>query len=87
MAIPLCKLAGTWQEIAARVPDFEARKLEVVVYDAAETQADAAEPDDPRLAIINAIAENTRQMQIAPDARDYLREGRAGGMFGYAPAE
>lgn len=81
MALPLCKLEGTWQEISARVPDFDTRKLQVVVYDAEETPAVPAESDDPRMAIINAIAEEVRQMDLAPDTRDYLREGRAGGMF------
>ena len=83
MAIPLCKLEGTWQEITARIPDFDTRKLEVVVYDAEETPVATKENDDPRLAIINAIAAEVRQMDLAPDTRDYLREGRAGGMYGY----
>ena len=41
MAIPLCKLEGTWQEITARIPDFDPRKLQVLVYDADEAQQDA----------------------------------------------
>ena len=36
MAIPLCRLEGTWQEITARIPDFDTRKLEVIIYDAEE---------------------------------------------------
>ena len=41
MAMPLCKLEGTWQEISERVPDFDTRKLQVLVCDADEAQQDA----------------------------------------------
>ena len=87
MAIPLCKLEGTWQEISARIPDFDTRKLEVIVYDAEAIPAAPNESADPRLAIINAIAAEVRQMDLAPDTRDYLREGRSGGMFRDAGTE
>ncbi len=97
MANLLCRLEGTWQEIAARVPDFDTRKLEVVVYDAEETQNDTSATvilqeagATTRLTlteILREIEERSRLMNPKPGATDWLREGRDGGMFGYDPAE
>ncbi len=38
--------------------------------------------EDPRLAILREIDARSQFMNPKPSERDYLREGRAGGMFG-----
>lgn len=38
--------------------------------------------EDPRLAILREIDARSQFMNPKPSGRDYLREGRAGGMFG-----
>ncbi len=92
MAIPLCKLEGTWQEITARVPDFATRKLEVIVYDAEETRQAASSTLSTGERIegrqktlteaLREIEERSRFMNPKPDSHDYLREARSGAMFG-----
>ena len=36
MTTPLLELEGTWEEIAAQIPDFAGQKLRVLVYPAEE---------------------------------------------------
>ena len=76
MAVPLCQLEGTWEEIVARIPDFSGRKLQVVVF-----SADAPESGVTLQSILNEIDACSAFMNPKPDVRDYLREGRAGDMF------
>ena len=80
----------------ARVPDFNTRKLEVVVYDAEEARQDTPDASSqnletapqPSLAdVLREIEERSRFMNPKPSTTDWLREGRAGGMFGYDPSE
>ena len=42
---------------------------------------------DPFLVILQEIVERTSKITSQPDTLDWLREGRSGGMFGYAPTE
>ena len=70
------ELEGTWEEIAAHAPDFAGRRLRVTVLPNIQSQ------DDPRLRVLQEIEVRSQTMNPKPDERDYLREGRAGAMFG-----
>ncbi len=70
------ELEGTWEEIAAHASDFAGRRLRVQVLPT------AAGGDDLRLQVLQEIEARSRSMNPKPDARDHLREGRAGAMFG-----
>ena len=49
---------------------------------ASEALPTVAGGDDPRLRVLEEIESRTHAMNPQPDQRDYLREGRAGAMFG-----
>lgn len=72
------ELEGTWAEIAAHEADFTGRRLRVQVLPM------TAGGEDARLQVLREIEERSRSMNPKPDARDYLREGRAGAVFGEA---
>jgi len=70
------ELEGTWEEIAAHEADFAGRRRRVQVLPI------TAGGEDPRLQALGEIEARSHSMNPKPDARDYLREGRAGAMFG-----
>ena len=80
MAIPLLELEGTWEEIAAQVPDFSGQKLRVLVYPA-EEDSTAAPATPPIAEVLAEIAETIPAAELAklpPDFTDqsgplYLR--------------
>ncbi len=57
--------------------------LEAEPLEAASTIPPEQPGEDPRWAILREIEKRNRDMKPKPnaDARDFLREGRAGGMF------
>jgi hypothetical protein len=78
------ELEGTWEEILAHASELAGRRLHVTLLpDAAEVPSDADTESRPsRLATALAeIGRRARHMSPRPDDRDFLREGRAGGMF------
>ena len=74
MAIPLLELEGTWEEIAAQVPDFSGQKLRVLVYPADENSAAAAttRPIAEVLAEIAATIPAAELAKLPPDFTDQL---------------
>ncbi len=80
MAMPMYQMEGTWEEITSHVPNFAGQRLRVEFYPVAEKKTPAKE--NPDVALLRGIAERTAQIESGPDTRDWLREGRAGGMFG-----
>jgi hypothetical protein len=90
MAYPLVSIEGTWEEIVTHAPEFAGRRLRVTVL--AEVGSDDAAPamrgcTSALGAALREIRERGAHMNPKPGTRDYLREGRAGGMFGYEPHE
>ncbi len=83
MTVPIYQMEGTWEEITHCVPPFAGQRLRVEIYPVEESIQSAQ--DDPRLEILREIAERTGRISPQADIRDWLREGRAGVMFGYAP--
>ena len=92
MFTPVLELEGTWEEIAPQLPDFNGHRLrisveveDVAIMDMAEEKARnngfTDEQLKQRLAKFQKIVERTSQIQSTPDTRDWLKEGRAGGMF------
>ena len=57
--------------------------LETDTQQAASTIPPEQPGEDPRWTVLRAIEERNREMNPKPrsDVRDFLREGRAGGMF------
>jgi len=76
MAQELLEVEGTWEEIAARAPEFSGHRLRVMVLP--ETSAQ----EDPRLDFLQEVEERSRSLNPKPDSRDLLREGREGAMYG-----
>ena len=74
MALPLLELEGTWEEIAAQVPDFSGQKLRVLVYPAEEnsTAASATRPIAEVLAEIAATIPAAELAKLPPDFTDQL---------------
>jgi hypothetical protein len=90
MPMPMMEFEGTWEEIAAHAPELAGRKVRLVVLQPEQRPAmgDLAHADvETKLAVLRQIECRSRGMRPKPDARDYLREGRAGAMFGYEPAD
>ena len=90
MAYPLVSIEGTWEEIVTHAPEFAGRRLRVTVL--AETEAATNEQGAPldavaRLARLQELDRLTADMHPKPDKRDWLREGRSGGMYGFEPTE
>jgi hypothetical protein len=74
MTIPLLELEGTWEEIAAQVPDFSGQKLRVLVYPAEENST-AAPPTQPIAEVLAEIAATIPAAELAklpPDFTDQL---------------
>jgi hypothetical protein len=74
MVIPLLELEGTWEEIAAQVPDFSGQKLRVLVYPAEETRIAATDtrPIAEVLAEIAATIPAAELAKLPPDFTDHL---------------
>ena len=81
MGTKLLEIDGTADEIAARLKEFADRRLHVVVSEAQSADR------DPRLELLREIRDRAATMNSRPVTRDYLREGRAGDMYGYEPGE
>ena len=76
MAHALLELEGTWEEIAARAPEFSGHRLRLIVLPENTAQ------EDPRLDFLQEIEDRSRFMNPKPDSRDLLRQGREGAMYG-----
>jgi hypothetical protein len=74
MATPLLELEGTWEEIAAQIPDFAGQKLRVLVYPVEETSTTAPDtrPMAEVLAEIAATIPAAELVKLPPDFTDQL---------------
>ena len=74
MTTPLLELEGTWEEIAAKIPDFSGQKLRVLVYPAEENSPEAHEtrPIAEVLAEIAATIPAAELATLPPDFTDQL---------------
>ena len=74
MSTPLLELEGTWEEIAAQIPDFSGQKLRVLVYSAEDHSPEA--PDTRSIAeVLAEIAATISTAELAalpPDFTDQL---------------
>lgn len=64
MTTPLFELEGTWEEIAAQIPDFASRKLRVLVYPA-EEHSTAAHDTRPITEVLAEIAATIPPAELA----------------------
>lgn len=74
MAIPMLEIEGTWEEIAAQVPDFSGQKLRVLVYPAEDNSA-VASATQPIAEVLSEIAATIPAAELAklpPDFTDQL---------------
>ena len=74
MSTPLLELEGTWDEIAAQIPDFSGQKLRVLVYPAEENSPETHETS-PIAEVLAAIAATIPAAELAtlpPDFTDQL---------------
>jgi len=74
MTTPLLELEGTWEEIAAQIPDFAGQKLRVLVYPAEEhsTAVPDTRPIAEVLAEIAATIPAAELAKLPPDFTDQL---------------
>jgi hypothetical protein len=74
MSTPLLELEGTWEEIAAQIPDFSGQKLRVLVYPAEESRPEAHDtrPIAEVLAEIAATIPAAELAKLPPDFTDQL---------------
>ena len=74
MTTPLLELEGTWEEIAAQIPDFAGQKLRVLVYPAEEnsTATHDTRPMVEVLAEIAATIPPAELTKLPPDFTDQL---------------
>jgi len=74
MSTPLLELEGTWDEIAAQIPDFSGQKLRVLVYPVEENSPEAHDTR-PIAEVLAAIAATIPAAELAtlpPDFADQL---------------
>lgn len=74
MAIPLLDIEGTWEEIAARIPDLSGKKLRVIVLPVEETSP-AQKDTRPIAEVLADIAAEIPPQEAAklpPDFTDQL---------------
>jgi len=74
MTIPLLELEGTWEEIAAQIPNFAGQKLRILVYPATEDSPDVSNtrPIAEVLAEIAAAIPGAELAKLPPDFTDQL---------------
>jgi hypothetical protein len=90
MTTPVKAIEGTWEEVVAHAPELAGHRVCVVVLpdDGPVPKAGVAAPDaSPLSRALREINARSLRMSPKPDLRDYLREGRSGDMYGYAPSE
>jgi hypothetical protein len=74
MTTPLFELEGTWEEIAAQIPDFADQKLRVLVYPVTEHDPEKADtrPIAEVLAEIAAAIPSSELAKLPADFADQL---------------
>ena len=74
MSTPLLELEGTWEEIAAQIPDFSGQKLRVLVYSAEDSSPEVHDtrPIAEVLAEIAATIPAAELATLPPDFTDQL---------------
>ena len=84
MFTPVLELEGTWEEITSKVPDYQNTRLQVTIQVKEKLVPMISDPDD---SVWDEIFKASSKIQSKPDTRNWLREGRAGGMFPDASTE
>jgi hypothetical protein len=74
MTVPMLEIEGTWEEIAAQIPDFSGQKLRVLVYSAIDNGKEAPDtrPIAEVLATIAAAIPAAELAKLPPDFTDQL---------------
>jgi hypothetical protein len=70
MTTPLLELEGTWEEIAAQIPDFAGQKLRVLVYPA-EEHSTVAPDTRPMAEVLAEIAATIPPAELAKLPSDF----------------
>ena len=89
----MLELEGTWEEILAHAPELVGRRVRLTVLDAAENGGPSWDDLTPAQQFARSIDEAEdleKEMPLTPGGEETLRiirEGRAGAMWGYEPAE
>jgi hypothetical protein len=86
----MIELEGTWEEILAHAPELAGHKVRLTVLDVeANGAGEEMTPAQRFAAAIRELEERDKEMPLAPvaDSVAIVREGRAGAMYGYDPAE
>ncbi len=73
MTAPLLELEGTWEEIAAQIPEFSGQRLRVLVYPATENDAEAHDTR-PIAEVLAEIAAATPAAELAKLPRDFAEQ-------------
>lgn len=81
MVTPVLELEGTWEEIAAKVPDYQDTPLQVTIQVKGAQVRLTEEEKERHLKILHEVYETISQFHPKPDNRDWLREAREGGMI------
>jgi hypothetical protein len=76
---------GTWEEIAQHASELVGRRVRLTVLE----ESAQIEPNRAMLEALRKVSERAKNMPTSSDAETltFLREARAGRMFGYDPAE
>jgi hypothetical protein len=86
----MIELEGTWEEIAAHAAELAGRRVRLTVL--AEDNGQRGRAVQPNETMLLAMQEAERiQEGMSPrpggDSQAYIREARAGAMYGYEPTE
>jgi hypothetical protein len=86
----MLELEGTWEEILAHAPQLAGRRVRVTVLDAAENGQEKGDmsPAERFAASIRELEALDDDMPLTPggDTQAFIREARAGAMYGYEPS-
>lgn len=76
---------GTWEEIAQHAPELAGRRVRLTILE----EPSQIEPNRAMLEALRKVSARAKNMPSSSDADTlrFLREARAGRMFGYDPAE
>jgi len=74
MTTLLLELEGTWEEIAAQIPDFSGQKLRVLVYPAATENGTAVPDTRPIAEILAEIAAAIPAAELAKLPSDFTEQ-------------
>jgi hypothetical protein len=87
----MVELEGTWEEILAHAPELAGKRVRLTVLEGVDATPEngPAQPGRELAAWLRELEESDKEMPFTPagDTVAIIREGRAGAMYGYEPAE